>query len=108
MKFKSIAAAVTLFFYSYSIMLPAWADTVTNSAAEGNAAAAEALRNFSTPSVSDGSIIFGGAGEQQNISLNELFPGIGAGESKEDLENLYGDDHETLSVGGGCQYPPED
>ncbi|HDU2624863.1 TPA: conjugal transfer protein TraN [Pseudomonas aeruginosa] len=102
MKFKSIAAAVTLFFYSYSIMLPAWADTVTNSAAEGNAAAAEALRNFSTPSVSDGSIIFGGAGEQQNISLNELFPGIGAGESKEDLENLYGDDHETLSVGGAA------
>ncbi|HBO1620029.1 TPA: conjugal transfer protein TraN [Pseudomonas aeruginosa] len=99
-KLKPIVSAATLFFYCYSSLLPAWADAVSSSAAQGNAAANEALQNFSVPNVSDGKIIFGDSGSAQDIKLSDLFPGVSSGESKEQLESLYGDDQETLSIGG--------
>ncbi|WP_165678352.1 conjugal transfer protein TraN [Metapseudomonas otitidis] len=100
LKMKPLVAIATTFFYFYSCMLPAWADVVSSSAAEGNSAAAEALRNFSAPNVSDGKIIFGDANSNQEIRLSDLFPGVTAGESKEQLEGIYGNDKETLSLGG--------
>ncbi|KSQ21527.1 hypothetical protein APB26_31560 [Pseudomonas aeruginosa] len=102
MPIKPLVAAATLFFYVYGSLLPAWADTISQSAADGNAAASEALNNFSTPSVSDGSIIFGSGDAQQNIQISDLFPGVSTGESQEQLEDLYGNDKETLSVGSSA------
>lgn len=102
MNIKAVVAAATLFFYVYSSMLPAWADTISQSASEGNAAAAEALNNFSTPSVTDGSIVFGSGTDQQNIQISDLFPGVGEAESQDQLESLYGNDKETLSVGSSA------
>lgn len=101
-KLKSVVAVVTLFFYSYGVTFPVWADTIANSAAEGNAAAATGLQNFSAPTVTDGKIIFGGGAEEQNIALEDLFPGIGTGESQDDLENIYGDDQLTLDTGAAA------
>lgn len=75
-KLKPIVSAATLFFYFYSSLLPAWADAVSSSAAQGNAAANEALQNFSVPNVSDGKIIFGDSGSAQEIKLSDLFPGF--------------------------------
>lgn len=100
-KLRSIASAVTLFFYCYGSLLPAWADVVSDSASQGNAAAKEAMQNFSAPTVSDGKINFGSDGESQEISLSDLFPGT-SGESKDELEGLYGDDKETISVGSSA------
>lgn len=57
---KRTAASLTCFFFTYSIMLPTWADVIQQSASDGNAAAAAAMNDFELPSFNSesGEILF--------------------------------------------------
>jgi len=94
-----ITAAVTLFFYGYAICVPAWADSISSSAAAGNKAAQDAMNSWSAPTASSSEITFGSGGQKQTINLSELFPGVSDTTGSGDLKNLYGNDEGTLSAG---------
>lgn len=97
---KRTAASLTCFFFTYSIMLPAWADVIQQSAADGNAAAVSAMTDFELPSFNSesGEILFGAGGQQTNIRAQDLFPGATDTQTT-DLQNFFGDDEKTLQGG---------
>ncbi|HDV6122846.1 TPA: conjugal transfer protein TraN [Pseudomonas aeruginosa] len=96
---RKILASVTLFFYCYANLLPAWADVITKSAAEGNKAAMNAMETFQKPTLKDGEILFGNGGVNSSIKVQDLFPG--ALDVKDDQSSaVYGDDEKTLELGG--------
>ncbi|TCV62826.1 conjugal transfer protein TraN [Pseudomonas fluorescens] len=97
-----ITAAVTLFFYGYAICVPAWADSISSSAADGNKAAQDAMNSWSAPTASSSEITFGSGGQKQTINLSELFPGVSDTSGSGDLKNLYGNDEGTLSAGSSA------
>jgi hypothetical protein len=89
---RKILASVTLFFYCYANLLPAWADVITQSAAEGNKAAMNAMETFQKPTLKDGEILFGNGGVNSSIKVQDLFPG--ALDVKDDQSSaVYGDEH---------------
>lgn len=94
-----VTAAVTLFFYGYAICFPAWADSITTSATDGNTAAKDAMNAWSPPTASSSAITYGSGDNKQSINLSELFPGVTDTSATGDLKSLYGDDDGTLSAG---------
>lgn len=84
----------------HTVAFSAWADGVTSSAAEANQFGSQFLKDYQGP-VSDGSngAIFPGGG---TVSVDSLFPGAGGG-SNSDLNNVYGNDKDTLLIGRGAQ-----
>lgn len=99
---RKIISSITVFFFSYSIMLPSWGDAISNSASDGNSLGKSSLSTFPTPSLNNGSDIVFGAGEgAQSIKIQDLFPGA-ATSSAPDLETAYGHDDRTLERGGSA------
>jgi hypothetical protein len=99
MKFlrKSVASG-TIFLYLYSSLFPAWADAVSSSASAGNQVAVDAMNNFSAPTLVDGQILFGNG--TQSVKVSDLFNTSGGGESKQSIEDVFGNDEKTLELGG--------
>lgn len=97
---KRITATVTCFLFTYAILLPAWGDAVTQSAADGNQAAVNALESFKVPSFDSesGEILFGASGQTSNIRAQDIFPGATDINSSE-LQDSFGDDEKTLRGG---------
>lgn len=97
---RKITACLTLFFYSYSSMMPAWGDAVTQSAAEGNSFAKSTMSNFSAPTLKGGNeILFGSGAGAGSIKIEDLFPGATTTVDP-GLEQAYGFDDRTLERGG--------
>ncbi|MEG2567489.1 MAG: hypothetical protein RSA84_14915, partial [Acinetobacter sp.] len=78
----------------------AWADGVTNSAAEANQFGNQFLESYQGPTSNggNGAVFPGGS----NVSVDSLFPGATGGSNSE-LNNVFGNDKDTLTIGKGAQ-----
>jgi hypothetical protein len=99
---RKTVTSLTVFLFSYACLLPAWGDSISQSAAEGNSVAKEAITAFSAPTLRDGNtFVFGSGGQTQEIKVQDLFPGVTTAVAP-DLETAYGHDDSTLSLGGAA------
>lgn len=97
---RNVASFVTIIYLHSLVIMPVWADSISDAAARGKQVGAEIFGMQSLPTA-DGSTaikMFPDSANPTSVQLKDIFPGSSAG-SISDYQNAYGDDAKTINQG---------